>query len=203
MLIHHTRSVYNAASEQLNANQAVFFDTKFVSQLSKTYGRFSKVTKKESFKFSPTLLESFIGACTSIESAYRFYFPFNLDKTHWVGVCIDLTTGHLEVLDCNVSIRSDVLMSKELAPIALMFPFLMRQAGKQISMKDLKALTIDRPRTVPQLQNHFYSAASAVLLIQAHAFGGLEMTKCITPTVVECELERLAVTIVERYHGPI
>ncbi|KAL0795910.1 hypothetical protein Bca101_067287 [Brassica carinata] len=203
VLIHHTRSVYNGASDQLNTNQAVFFDTKFVSQLSKTYGRFSKVIKKESFKFAPTLLENFIGACSSIDSASRFYFPFNLDKTHWVGVCIDVTTGQLEVLDCNVSIRSDVMMSKEMAPIALMFPFLMRQAGKQISTKELKALTIDRPRTVLQLQNQLYLAASAVLLIQAHAFGGLEMTKCISPTVVDSEVERLAVTIVERYHGKI
>ncbi|KAG2266103.1 hypothetical protein Bca52824_073182 [Brassica carinata] len=32
VLIHHTRSVYNSASDQITANQAVFFDTKFVCQ---------------------------------------------------------------------------------------------------------------------------------------------------------------------------
>ncbi|KAL0877059.1 hypothetical protein Bca101_026764 [Brassica carinata] len=172
-------------------------------KLSKSYGRFSKVKKGESFKFPPTLLESVIGGCISIDSVTRFYFPFNLDKTHWVGVCIDATSWHLQVLDCNVSIRSDVMMSKEMAPIALMFPFLLRQAGKQISMKELKALAIERPRTVLKLQNQFASTVTAVLLIQAHAFGGLEMTKCISPGIVDSEVERVAVTIVETYHGKI
>lgn len=67
----------------------------------------------------------------------------------------------------------------------------------------MKALPIDRPRTVPQLENQLYSAVNEVLLIQAHAFGGLEICKCISPNVVESELQRLAVTIVERYHGII
>ncbi|CDY39549.1 BnaC07g07170D [Brassica napus] len=34
VLIHHTRSVYNSASDQITANQAVFFDTKFVAAAS-------------------------------------------------------------------------------------------------------------------------------------------------------------------------
>ncbi|CAN6871392.1 unnamed protein product [Brassica oleracea] len=35
VLIHHTRSVYNSASDQITTNQAVFFDTKFVCQLAR------------------------------------------------------------------------------------------------------------------------------------------------------------------------
>ncbi|KAL0655872.1 hypothetical protein Bca4012_076456 [Brassica carinata] len=180
VLIHHTRSVYNSASDQITANQAVFFDTKFVCQF-------------------PRLMEG----CSSVDAGCRLYFPFNLDKTHWVCLCIDATSWQLHVLDCNISIRSDVMMCKEIAPIAVMLTYLLRQAGKQICGKEVKALPIDRPHTVPQLENQLYSAVNEVLLIQAHAFGGLEICKCISPNVVESELQRLAVTIVERYHGII
>lgn len=46
-------------------------------------------------------------------------------------------------------------------------------------MKDMKALAFDRPRTVPQNHNQFQSAVTTVLLIQAHAFGGVEVCKLI------------------------
>lgn len=157
----------------------------------------------ETYKLPPTLLESFPAGCSSVDAGCRLYFPFNLDKTHWVCLCIDATSWQLHVLDCNISIRSDVMMCKEIAPIAVMLTYLLRQAGKQICGKEVKALPIDRPHTVPQLENQLYSAVNEVLLIQAHAFGGLEICKCISPNVVESELQRLAVTIVERYHGII
>lgn len=70
-------------------------------------------------------------------------------------------------------------------------------------MKDMKALAFDRPRTVPQNHNQFQSAVTTVLLIQAHAFGGVEVCKLIHPNVVEGEVERVAVNIVERYHAII
>ncbi|KAF8104492.1 hypothetical protein N665_0172s0121 [Sinapis alba] len=96
---------------------AVFLDTKFVFQLSKSYGRFSKAVEKEVFKFFPTMCSSFIEVCPNLETS-RFYFPFNLDKIHWVGVCIDTTSSQLIVLDCNHSIRTDVMMCKEMGPIS-------------------------------------------------------------------------------------
>ncbi|KAF8093209.1 hypothetical protein N665_0388s0010 [Sinapis alba] len=186
VLIHQTRSTYNTPTNQNSAIQSVFLDTKFV-------------VKKECFKFPPTLLDTFNAVCPNLEAS-RFYFPFNCDKKHWVGVCIDATTWVLQVLDCNCSIRNDVMMCKEMGAIAVMFPYLLRQAGKPINVKELKALSIDRPRMVPQIHNPFYSAVTAVLLIQAHAFGGVEVCRCITSNVLDAEVERLAVNIVEANH---
>lgn len=99
-----------------------------MSQFSKTYVRFSKVGNKDSFMFLASLLESFNAACTNLDPS-RYYFPFNFDKSNWVGGCIDATSCHLVVLDCNTSICSDRLMCNELQPFAVMFPYLLRQAG--------------------------------------------------------------------------
>ncbi|CAN7079607.1 unnamed protein product [Brassica oleracea var. botrytis] len=128
LLIHHTRALYNSDTEIFSKNQSVFLDTKFVSQFSKTYVRFSKVGNKDSFMFLASLLESFNAACTNLDPS-RYYFPFNFDKSNWVGGCIDATSCHLVVLDCNTSICSDRLMCNELQPFAVMFPYLLRQAG--------------------------------------------------------------------------
>ncbi|KAF8117661.1 hypothetical protein N665_0008s0017 [Sinapis alba] len=199
VLMYYSRSIYKIPGDHNSPCQAVFLDTKFVSQLSKSYGRFSKAVKKEVFKFSPTMCSTFNEVCPNLETS-TFYFPFNFDKTHWVGVCIDTTTSQLIVLDCNNSIRTDVMMFKEMGPISVMFPYFLKQAGKQVSVKPL---AIERPRTVPQIPNIFYSAVTSVVLMQAHAFGGVEVCRCITSSVVDAEVERLAVNVVEANHCPI
>ncbi|KAF3585393.1 hypothetical protein F2Q69_00028810 [Brassica cretica] len=84
-----------------------------------------------------------------------------------------------------------------------MFLYILRQAGKQISSKDMKTFTIDRPRSIPQNTTSFDSGVTSILLIQAHAVGGLEVCKCITPDVLDIEVERLAVMIYEENIGVI
>ncbi|KAF8051931.1 hypothetical protein N665_1642s0006 [Sinapis alba] len=202
VLTHHIRSVYNSHTDHLPPTLSTFLDTKFVSALSKNYTRFSKTVKKDNFKFPTSLCESLFAASSYME-AFRFYFPFNFDKKHWVGVCIDTTNWQLVVLDCNTCIRTDALLSKELRLVAIMFPYVLRQAGKLIGVKEMKAFAIERPRTVPQNQNQIESAVTAVLLIQAHSFGGLDVCKCITPNVLEGHVQRAAVKIVEENHGII
>ncbi|KAF8115524.1 hypothetical protein N665_0026s0067 [Sinapis alba] len=157
---------------------------------------------QKSFKFPPSLCESLIAASLNMEAS-RFYFPFNFDKTHWVGVCIDTTNWQLVVLDCNTSIHTDALLSKQMRPVSVMFPYVMRQVGKPIGAKELKAFAIDRPRTVPQNHNQFELAITAVLLIQAHTFGGVYVCKCITPNVLDAHVQRDATKIVEENHGII
>ena len=182
--------------DQLQSKNSVFLDTKFVSLLSKTFTRFSKAPKKETFRFPHALSEILVGDC-EIHEATRFYLPFNFDQKHWVGICIDCSNWQAIVLDCNYSLRTDGMISKELRPIAQMFPFLLRQAGKQIGAKDLKTLTVERPRSVPQNYSQFDSGITASLLIQAHAVGGVDVCKCITEDVLDTEVERTAVMIYE------
>ncbi|KAF3572412.1 hypothetical protein F2Q69_00060195 [Brassica cretica] len=49
----------------------------------------------------------------------------------------------------NTSLSTDGMITKELHSISEMFPYLLRQAGKQPCPKDLKALAIERPCIVP------------------------------------------------------
>ena len=95
----------------------------------------------------------------------------------------------------NTSLRTDRMITKELRPISEMFPYLLRQAGKQPFPTDLKALTIERPCIVPQNHNHFDSGITYILLIQDHAVAGSDVCKCITPDVLDLEVERTAVMI--------
>ncbi|KAF8094773.1 hypothetical protein N665_0353s0004 [Sinapis alba] len=157
---------------QPKSNYPVFMDTQFVSQLSKLFSKFSKMSKKGSFRFPSNILERFL----SNPEAEHFYFPFNLDKKHWVGVCVDCPSWSIVVMDCNIA------LSHLVTPITQMFPFLLKQAGKQLVHKDARALPIERP------QQH-----SAKYMCQ--------YCKCITPEVLGTEVERLAVMFYETTVG--
>ncbi|CAF1933625.1 unnamed protein product [Brassica napus] len=202
VLIHHTRSVFQSHPVSLQSKNSVFLDTKFVSLLAKTFAKFSKASKKEIFRF-PAALADYLVQDFPIDEANRFYFPFNFDKKHWVGVCVDSSLGQVSVLDSNTSLRTDGMITSEMRSISQMFPYILRQAGKQISSKDMKTFTIDRPRSIPQNTTSFDSGVTSILIIQAHAVGGLEVCKCITPDVLDIEVERLAVMIYEENIGVI
>ncbi|KAL0649439.1 hypothetical protein Bca4012_092130 [Brassica carinata] len=184
VLIHHTRSLVQAHSQDHQPNSLVFLDTKFVTLLSETFVNFSKSSKNESYRFPHLLLEYLAGDCP-ITEATRIYFPFNFDKKHWVGVRVDCFLSQVLVLDCNTSLRMDGMINKEIHHISEMFPYLLRRAAKQFFSKNLKTLSIERPRIVPQNHNNFDSGMTSILLMQAHAVAGLDVCKCITPDVLD------------------
>ncbi|KAF8097727.1 hypothetical protein N665_0283s0031 [Sinapis alba] len=199
-LVQHTRSVFLSNVEHIQYKNSVFLDTKFVSQLAKSFVKFSKSSRKDSFRFQSSLCDYILGDCL-IGEANRFYFPFNFDKQHWVGVCVDVTISQVIVLDCNTTLRTDGIIAKDLRPISQIFPYLLRQAGKSLSAKDLKPLTIERPRIVPQNNNQFESGVTSILLIQAHAVGGVDVCKCITLDVLDVEVQRIVVMMYEENLG--
>lgn len=116
VLIHHTRSVFISNSEHMHAKNSVFLDTKFVSLLAKSFTKFSKTAKKDNVRFSAALC-SFVVADFPIADVSRFYFPFNFEKQHWVGVCVDVSLGQVIVLDCNSSLKTDATVATDLRPI--------------------------------------------------------------------------------------
>lgn len=89
------------------------------------------------------------------------------------------------------------MINKELRPISEMFPYLLRRAAKEVCSKYLKPLRIERPRVVPQNNIHFDSGITSILLMQAHAFAGLDVCKCITQDVLDGEVQRASVMIYE------
>ncbi|KAG5388584.1 hypothetical protein IGI04_030125 [Brassica rapa subsp. trilocularis] len=99
--------------------------------------------------------------------------------------------------------RTDGMINKEIRPISEMFPFLLRRAARQVFSKNPKALTIERPRIVPQNHTHFDSGFTSILLIQAHAVAGLDLCKCITPDVLDVEAQKTAVIVYEENVGVI
>lgn len=111
VLISHTRSVFHANPEHLQDKNSVFLDTKFVSQLAKSFAKFSKSQKKDNVRFPAALCSLVARECPILE-ATRFYFPFNFDKQHWVGVCVDCSLSQVILLDCNTGIKTDASIAK-------------------------------------------------------------------------------------------
>lgn len=174
------------------SKNSVFLNTKFVSLFSKSFPKFSKSTKKDNVRF-PAAMCSFIADDCPIVEVRRFYFLFNFDQQHWVGVCVDLSLFQVIVLDCNTSLKKNATVGKNLRPITQMFPYILRQAGRQLTVKEMKPFTLDRPRDVPQNTNLFESAITSILLLQAHAVGGVDVCICITPEVLDTEVQQIAV----------
>ncbi|KAF8115398.1 hypothetical protein N665_0027s0014 [Sinapis alba] len=203
VLSFHIGSFFRSLRRANQKSPHVFLDTQFVSQFTKIYTKFSKVSKKDSFKFTSNVIELIQNnpAHTDVES---FYFPFNMDQKYWVGIIIDCSIWTVSVLNCNNARRTDYMMSKEVRPIAQMFPYLLKQVGKDVNQtREGKAMAIDRPRSIPQHNAVTDSSVVSVLFIQAHAVAGVDGCKCITPDVLDSEVERLVVTLYEATIGPL
>ncbi|VVB11356.1 unnamed protein product [Arabis nemorensis] len=195
VLMHHTRSLHN--KQALVSKKVEFLDTKFVSQLSKNYSKFAAAVKKEEFKFSKSLTQMFCQDKANSYGAEQFYFPFNFDKQHWVGVCVGYNSSVVYVLDCNISLRGDAALLKDLNPLAQMFPFLLKQAGRNLGSRECKPFTVERAKGIPQNGIHSDSVVTSILMMQAHAFADLAVCRCITPAVLPMEAQRLAIMLYE------
>ncbi|KAF2538311.1 hypothetical protein F2Q68_00020035 [Brassica cretica] len=159
------------------------------------YFKFSKISAKETHMF----VELFGEMVDHHPDHYIFYFPFNLDKKHWVDLCVDASSWIITVFDCNTSLRSEASMSSELKPISEMFPYLMKQAGLRISNSQLMPMVVERAKTVPQTIISADSSLMSVLLMQTHSLSGIETCRCIAPHILASEAQRVAVMLYE-YH---
>lgn len=176
-----------------------FLDTRFVSQLSRTYPRFNKARDKEAFVFPKGLVESLKKSCYSSPNLIkRFYLPFNLDRKHWIGVCVDCIAGKNFVLDCNSALRSDSALSKELRPISDMFFLLLKFSGV-VEMIEPAQLRVERVKGIAQISNPADAGITAALLMQNHALFGADSCRCITPSIIREEAHRAAVMLYEFY----
>lgn len=135
----------------------VYLDSKYTSGIIRTYPRFSKSRKKESFVFLTGLVQPFDERNVSYIHRRRYYFPINVCKKHWVGVCVDPMCGKFTVLDCNTSFYSDVMMEKHLHPHLAMIPHLLRLSGHALPGDERHLLEYERPKCVSQTHNSFDS----------------------------------------------
>lgn len=171
---------------------AALYDTKLPIALMSYHSHFDKTAAKDhtKLKFHDVPL-----AKASEQSCERIYFPFNMDKHHWVGVCIDIKALTLHVLDCKTSLRSDSLLKKELNPIANLIPYVLKSFAYLETNATMKAFTVSRSKGIPQITSLTDSAAMTVLLIQVHAGGGVAACKGITLRVLPDAANQLAMKL--------
>ncbi|KAL0856118.1 hypothetical protein Bca101_061271 [Brassica carinata] len=136
--------------------------------------------------------------CGSSANVNRFYIPFNVDRKHWIGVCVDCTALKIFVLDCNSALRSDAALLKELRPISEMFLFLLKFAGMLHGVEPA-SLLVERVKGIAQNTNPADAGLTAGLLMQTHALFGPDTCRCITPSVIPEEAQRAAVMLYEFY----
>lgn len=70
----------------------------------KQYGRFTQTALKDRGKvqYDESILQQFKVNLKEEETYDRIYFPFFIDKQHWVGICLDLHVHTVYVLDCTL-----------------------------------------------------------------------------------------------------
>ncbi|KAJ4917104.1 hypothetical protein Rs2_02654 [Raphanus sativus] len=202
VLMFHTSAFFRSPSSQKQHSSSVFMDTQFVSQFTKLYTNFSKASKKVSYKFSGNVVDMFL-QLPSTGDDVRYYFPFYLDKQYCLGICVDCSTWSVTILDCTVELRTDNMMNKEVRPLAVIFPYFLKQLGRQVGTRDCKEMAIEKPRNIPQQKEVTHSGVSSVLFIQAHAVGGFDACKFITPDVLDSMVEMLVVTLYEASVDPL
>ncbi|KAL0713091.1 hypothetical protein Bca4012_020069 [Brassica carinata] len=146
------------------------FDTTLPASLTKQHSRLVKTAVKDrsKLKFSGLYVESIIA-----DLADRLYFPFCIDKQHWVGVCVDIKASAISILDCNLAFQSESLLKKDLNHVANLMSYIVRLANGIEIIGSQKPFSLIRVKGVPQIANPGDAAVMAVLLIEAHANGGI------------------------------
>ncbi|KAH0925626.1 hypothetical protein HID58_017882 [Brassica napus] len=174
-----------------------FFDTKFAGSLARNYSKFAKCKNKEGHVFPKGTLDFLYNIKDSICMIRRFYLPFNFDKKHWVGVCIDCEKWKIYVLDCNTSIKSDKDIVKDLTPIAEAFLYLLKQACGSAYEENLDPMVIERVKGVGQNMEESVSGITAMVLMWNHSIGGLEGCRSVNADHVILEAKGAAVMAYE------
>lgn len=162
-----TRLVRSMFDNQVTAkgdNTSRFLDSQFAAMLLGNYPKFKKVKPKGQVNF---LRKSY----SFVTTATRLYLPFNLDKKHWIGLCVDFTTSKIYVFDCNSGLQTNTALGKELLSISEKFIFLMKQCGASDVVVD-KPLAVEKIKGVAQNTNPANAGITTSLLIQTHALFG-------------------------------
>lgn len=121
--------------------------------------------KKKSFKFPKGVVDFFGESDASPRLGIRYYFPLNVGKKHWIGVCFDTCRGKLYVLDCNVALFNGTSMGRFLSPFLQMLPYLAKYFGKEMGEQRVMPYKFSRPKSVFQSDNPGDASLIAVLLM--------------------------------------
>ena len=193
ILIRLVQSIIHQQFRGERHERYVFLDSKYVSAIGRTYPKFCKSKKKDSNVFPKGLLEMFTRTIDANIQPSRYYFPLNVGKKHWVGICVDRLCGKITVLDCNTSIFSDAIIEKHLQPHLLMLPYLLRLSMQAFGSAEPEPFAVDRSKDISESKNPSDDGFMAVLFMATHAVYGIEACKNINTEVLVLEGKSAAV----------
>ncbi|KAF2538389.1 hypothetical protein F2Q68_00021220 [Brassica cretica] len=174
----------------------LFLDSRLQCLLSRNYPRIKKSKSKEAYVFSKAMVDLVSKSYSKNTHVARFYIPFNVDRKHWVGLCVDIQSSKIFVLDCNTGVIMDEALVKELLSISNMFPYLLKHIGN-VEQPNGNEMVVERMKGLSQNTNPADSALTACLLIQTHALFGFDVCRSLTPTVIPAETRKAAIMLYE------
>ncbi|XP_013668641.1 uncharacterized protein LOC106372932 [Brassica napus] len=181
------RLVQYTVQQQFTAHtqhRDVFLDNTYASAITKTYPKFCKSRKKDTYIFPRGVVKIFTTRDDAFLQPTRYYFPLNVGKKNWVGICVDHHCGKITVLDSNTSLFTDAMMEKHLQPHLLMLPYLLRLSMQVSGTDEPKRFAVERPKDLSQTKNPSDAGLMAVLFMSTHAVYGLEACKNINTDVL-------------------
>ncbi|KAL0730378.1 hypothetical protein Bca4012_026471 [Brassica carinata] len=194
ILVRLVWSIFKNEAMDTSLEPTAFLDSRFVSILSRHYPKFKKLRNKSGFSFPKSLVD-IIAKCGSPDAPpTRYYMPFQIQKQHWIGICVDLSYPKVVVLDCNISFCPAKALNKNLLLISEMFQHLLKHTGR-IEAVIGKSLPVERLQCVPHNGTLADSAITAALFIKTHSMLGQESCADITPLSLQEEAQRAAVLI--------
>lgn len=177
-----------------DVNNYVILDTSFPATLTKQHARFIKTALKDRPKLKFAEEQKLKIRASTLD---HIYFPFSIDKTHWVGVCVDIKSSAVHVLDCNSSLKSDSLMKKEFNPIATVVPYIIKSSQSAEPSGPPKPFSVSRCKGLAQISSPTDAGAISVLLIQAHSAAGVDGCKAISARILPDASKQPAVRFFE------
>ncbi|XP_013669230.1 uncharacterized protein LOC106373626 [Brassica napus] len=192
-----TKQMPTKEEEAIHSSKIAIYDTNFPALLMKQHARLVNTVAKDRsrLKYDEAVLKYFIPPTSSVDAYDRIYFPFFIDKQHWIGVCLHLPESAVQVLDCNFGFRTQSMMKKDLNPITIVVPHILNTAMGNLGANQRKPYQMIRVKDVHQNHNSTDAAATTVLLIQAHAASDGDGCKEITRDSLAAGAKHLAVLV--------
>ncbi|KAF3551367.1 hypothetical protein DY000_02002662 [Brassica cretica] len=173
------------------------YDTSFPVSIISQHARLTKTAVKDRcrIKYDDATLQYFKAGPDPDDTYDRIYFPFCIDKQHWVGVCIDIPSSSVQILDCNSILRTDNQIKKDINPITVVIPHIIHSVRGAPYHNATKPFGFFRAKGIPQHPNQPDSGVVTVLLIQGHAANDIEGCAEVTPFSLPPAAKHLAVLV--------
>ncbi|KAF2582726.1 hypothetical protein F2Q68_00001999 [Brassica cretica] len=187
----------SSKGKQSSKPKVVVYDTSFPVSIISQHARLTKTAVKYRCRinYDDATLQYFKAGPDPDDTYDRIYFPFCIDKQHWVGVCIDIPSSSVQILDCNFILRTDNQIKKDINPITVVIPHIIHSVRGAPYHNSTKPFGFFRAKGIPQHPNQPDSGVVTVLFIQGHAANDIEGCAEVTPFSLPPAAKHLAVLV--------